>query len=109
MSIMRHKVVLIVIGLLVVGIAIFFYIDNIFLPVQLKRFITTKSKEILRREVFVESIDFRPIQGFIIKNVSISRKDDPTKPFIQVDEITFNLLLAPVFRKKAIILPSIKI
>lgn len=106
---MRHKVVLIVIGLLVVGIAIFFYIDNIFLPVQLKRFITTKSKEILRREVFVESIDFRPIQGFIIKNVSISRKDDPTKPFIQVDEITFNLLLAPVFRKKAIILPSIKI
>ncbi|MCK5082246.1 MAG: DUF748 domain-containing protein, partial [Candidatus Omnitrophica bacterium] len=106
---MKRKIVLILIGLLLVGIATFFYIDNVFLPIQFKRFITTKAEKFLQREVSVESIDFRPIQGFIVKNISVSRKDDPSKPFIQVDEITFNLLLAPIFQKKAIILPNIKI
>ena len=109
MSVMKRKIVFILTGLLVVGIATFFYIDNVFLPIQFKRFITTKAEEFLQREVSVESIDFRPVQGFIIKNISISRKDDPLKPFIQADEVTFNLLLAPFFRKKAIILPNIRI
>ena len=109
MNIMKRRVVLILIGLLVVGIATFFYIDNIFLPIQFKRFVTTKAEKLLQRRVSVKSIDFRPIQGFIIKNILISRKDDPAKPFIRIGEITFNLLLAPIFQKKAIILPSIKI
>ncbi|MBN1870377.1 MAG: AsmA family protein [Candidatus Omnitrophica bacterium] len=106
---MKHRAFFILIGLIILGAAAFFYIDNIFLPIQFKRFITTRSEGFLHRKVSVDTIDFRPVQGFIVKGVRISRKDDPEKPFIHVDEITFNLLFVPLFPKKAVILPSIKI
>ena len=109
MGVMRHRTVLILIGLLLVGVAAYFYIENIFLPVQFKQFMTTNAEKLLQRRVSVDTIDFRPIRGFVIRNIFVSRKDDPSLPFIQIDEVTFNLLLAPVFRKKTVILPNIKI
>jgi len=106
---MKRRLIFILTGFIVLGIAAFFYIDTIFLPIQFKRFITTRAERLLQREVSIGAIDFRPIKGFIIENITIARKDAPNKPFIQIRQVTFNLLLAPIFRKKAVIIPNIKI
>jgi hypothetical protein len=106
---MKRRIIFISCGLLIIGIATFFYIDTVFLPGQFKQFIITKAEKSLRREVSIGNIDFRPIKGFLIENITIARKDDPNRPFIQIKEVEFNLLFAPIFQKQAIILPHIKI
>lgn len=106
---MTRRLILIVLTLILLGVAAFFYIDTVFLPVQFKRFVTTRAERLLRRKVSIGAIDFRPVKGFIVENITVARKDAPHRPFIQVKQATFNLLLVPVFQKKAVIIPGIKI
>ena len=106
---MKHKRIFIIIGIILLGISIFYYIDTVFLPIQFKRYVVTKAEKYLQRQVSINSINFKPIKGFIIDTISISRKDDPDKPFIKVKQVTLSLLLAPIFQKKAVIIPHIKI
>ena len=106
---MKKKLILIIISLIIIGTAAYFYVDTVFLPVQFKRFIISKAEKLLDRRVLISVIDFKPFQGLILKNITISRKSEPDQFFFKSEEITFNLLLIPFFQKKAIIIPSIKI
>lgn len=105
---MKRKFILILISLIIVGAAAFFYIDTVFLPVQFKRYVTSRAEKLLNRKVSIGAIDFKIFQGFILENITVARKDDPNQSFFKSKKITFNLLLTPFFQKKAII-PSIKI
>lgn len=106
---MKRRLLFIISALIMLAAIGYFYIDNIFLPVKLKQFIIEKTQEKLKRTVSIESVDFKPIKGFVLKNVTINQKEDPLKPFIQTDEISFNVLPAPILKSKTVIVPSITI
>jgi len=86
---------------------LYFYIQNIFLPVQFKRFVILKAQEYLHRNVTIDEIRFSPLSGFVVRNVTVYQKDAPDRVFLRADEVTFHVLLAPVFQKKLILIPSI--
>ena len=86
-----------------------FYIQNIFLPVQFKRFIIVKAQEYLKRSVTIDEIHFSPLRGFVVRNLTVYQKDAPGRVFLQADEVAFYVLLAPIFQKKIILIPSIRV
>src|SRR3989338_3987805 len=86
---------------------LYFYIQNIFLPVQFKRFVILKAQEYLNRNVTIDEIRFSPLSGFVVRNVTVYQKEAPDRVFLRADEVTFHVLLAPVFQKKLILIPSI--
>ncbi|MBI3617937.1 MAG: AsmA family protein, partial [Candidatus Omnitrophica bacterium] len=88
---------------------LYFYIQNIFLPVQFKRFVIARAQEYLQRNVTIDEIHFSPLRGFIVRNVTVYQKDDPERVFLQADEVSFHVLLAPVFQKKIILIPSMRV
>jgi len=98
---MKRKLILIGTSLIIIGAAAYFYVDTVFLPVQFKRFVISKVEKLLDRQVSIRVIDFKPFQGLIFKNISISQKDDPDQFFFKSEEITLNLLLVPFFQKKS--------
>ncbi len=87
----------------------YFYIENIFLPLQFKRFIITKAQEFLQRRVSLEEIHFSLLRGFIIHNLTVFQKDDSSRVFVRADEISCQALLIPVFQQKLIFVPSMRI
>lgn len=88
---------------------LYFYVQNIFLPVQFKRFVTAKAQGYLQRPVTIEEIHFSPWRGFIVRNLTVYQKDDLTRVFAQADEISFHMLLAPIFQQKLILIPSLRV
>lgn len=106
---MKRKIIFTIISLIIIGAAAYFYVDTVFLPVQFKRFLTSKVEKLIDRQVSIGAIDFKPFHGLILKNVTIFQIDDPDQYFFKSKEITFNLLLVPFFQKKAIIIPNIRI
>ncbi len=88
---------------------LYFYIQNIFVPVQFKRFVIARAREYLKRDVTLDEIRFSPWGGFVVRNLTVYQKDDPGRVFLQADEVTFHVLLAPVFRKKIILIPSMRV
>ncbi len=88
---------------------LYFYIQNIFLPVQFKRFVIARAQEYLQRNVTIDEIRFSPLSGFVVRNVTVYQKDVPERVFLQADEVTFHVLLAPVFQKKIILIPSMRL
>jgi uncharacterized protein involved in outer membrane biogenesis len=106
---MRRKIILVLASLIIISTAAYLYIDSVFLPVQFRQYITLKTKEALQRDVSIGRVGFRLFQGFVVENITIAQKDDPNRPFLQVREAKFNLLLMPLLRQHTVIFPHIKI
>jgi len=106
---MKRKLLLILASLIIIGTATYFYINTVFLPVQFKQYVTSKAKKYLDREVSIDAIDFKLFKGLVFERITISRKDDPNELFIEAQKVTLNLLLLPLFQKKTVIIPNIKI
>ena len=106
---MNRKMIGTIATVLLIGLAVFFYLDTVFLPLQFKRYVILKAQEYLQRPVAIEHIDINPLKGFVIKNMSVGQRENPGKPFVHIPRITFNILLVPLFQKKTLIIPNIKI
>ena len=104
-----RKTVYALLTIFILSYFLYFYIQNIFLPVQFKRFVITRAQEYLHRNVTIDKIHFSPLSGFVVRNLTVYQKDDPARVFLQADEVTFHVLLAPVFQKKIILIPSIRV
>lgn len=91
------------------GLIGFFYLKNIFLPVKFKEIVINKTQEFLKRDVAISAIDYSPLKGIILKNVVITEKDAPKKPFIKISEVSFNIVIASFFKNKQIIIPHVTI
>ncbi|GEM_PF-3340572 len=87
----------------------YFYINYIFFPVKLKHIIEEKATAIFGRPVSIEEIHFKPIQGFTLRDISVWEQETKEQLFIKIDEANFNILLAPLFKEKAVIIPSLKL
>lgn len=103
----RRTVYLIIAILLFCG-SLYLFLENIFLPNSFKRFVILRAQEFLNRPVSLGEIHFSPWRGFIIRDLTVYQKDDPDKPFLRVEEASFNIFFAPPFNQKIVIIPSIE-
>ncbi|HBG62354.1 MAG: hypothetical protein A2Y03_02720 [Omnitrophica WOR_2 bacterium GWF2_38_59] len=103
------KLLFIVLALFMLGTIGYYYINNIFLPVKFKHYVEVKSQEFLGRSVSIGALEFEILKGFVLSDVEIQRKDDDAKHFARFKEISFNVLFAPIFQNKKIIIPTIRI
>lgn len=104
-----RKTIYTILTIFILAYFLYFYVQNIFLPVQFKRFVTAQAREYLQRNVSVEEIHFSPLKGFIVRNITVYQKDDPTRVFLRADEVAFHVLLAPMLWQKLILIPSIRV
>lgn len=104
-----RKTIYTLLTIFILSYFLYFYIQNIFLPVQFKRFVTARAQEYLNRNVTIDKIHFSPLSGFVVRNLTVYQKDDPEHVFLQADEVAFHVLLAPVFQKKIILIPSMRL
>ena len=108
-KIMNRKATFVLFSITLLGIAVFYYIDTIFLPIQFKQYLTVKAEKYLQRKVYIGNVDFKLLKGFVIDDIGVARRDDPARAFIKIKQLSFNLMLAPVFRRQAVIIPAIRI
>ncbi len=85
------------------------YLNTIFLPFQAKDVITSKAKELLKRDVFIGEMIFLPAKGLVLKDIRISEKNNSTLPFVSIKEININVVLPDIFHTGHIFIPSINI
>lgn len=104
-----RKTIYTLLTIFILSYFLYFYIQNIFLPVQFKRFVIARAREYLHRNVTIDKIHFSPLSGFVVRNLTVYQKDDPERVFLQADEVTFHVLLAPVFQRKIILIPSMRL
>jgi hypothetical protein len=104
-----RKTIYVIIAVILLAVSLYTYINNIFLPVQFKRFITAKAGEALHRTVTIREIHFRPVRGFVFQNVTVYQKDDPARPFLQAEEVALNFIFVPSFKKPSVIIPSVSL
>ncbi len=86
-----------------------YYINNVFLPIQLKELINSKAQTALKRDIDFSHINYQPFRGFVIKNITIFRKDAPNLPLIHIKEVRFNILFAPLLQRQELVIPSVTI
>ena len=104
----QRKIVVVLLTFLILGVVLAFYINNIFLPFQFKQFIVTQAYKYLQRQVVIREIHFQLIKGFTLRDITIYQKDETNKPFIHIDEASFNILLTSFLKNKTLIIPTLK-
>ncbi|MBU0467559.1 MAG: AsmA family protein [Candidatus Omnitrophica bacterium] len=103
------KFLFILLALFMLGTIVYYYINNIFLPVKFRHYVEIRAQEILGRPVSIGKLEFEIIKGFVISDIEIQKKDDAFKNVAKIKEISFNVLFAPIFKSKKIIIPTIRI
>lgn len=106
---MRKRLIFTLLIIFLLGLTAYFYINNFFLPVKFKNFVESKASLFLERNVSIEEIRFELIEGFLLKDITIYEENSETKKFLTIPKISFNILLAPIFKSKNIIIPHIKV
>ena len=101
------KTFYILIAILLLAASLYLYVENIFLPIQFKGFITAKAEDFLKRPVTIGEIHFNLLRGFVVREITVYQKDSPALPFVQIDEVSLNIFLAPFFSPQAVIIPSV--
>jgi hypothetical protein len=100
---MRYRIILAVFLIIIFIISgILIYINNVFLPVTLKKEITQKLEKNLGKDVRIEKIRYSIFKGLIIKNLAIFDAAQD-KTYLEVKEISFNFLITPLLQRKIII------
>ena len=103
------KFLFIVFAIFMLGIICYFYINNIFLPIKFRHYVEQRTEELLGRQVSIGKLEFEILKGFVVSDIAIQKKSDDTKLFAKIDEVSFNILFAPIFKSKKIIIPTIRI
>lgn len=105
---MKYKVIIAVIltiALLVSSALI--YVNNVFLPVKIKARLTQELENNLGKNVRIEKLRYSLIKGLAIQNLVIYDKSED-QTYLSAEEISLNLLILPLFKKK-IIIPFLRI
>lgn len=103
------KFIFIIFAIFMLGTICYFYVNNIFLPIKFRKYIEQRAQEILGRSVNIGKLEFEVLKGFVISDIEIQKKEDDTKHFATIDELSFNILFAPIFKSKKVIIPTIRI
>lgn len=99
------KKILFIISIILVFLAGgLFYINKMLLPVHIKGLLLRAAQEQLKgRAITLGSLNYNPLKGIVLTDLVITAKNNPTKAFIQINEVSAQILLLPLFQKKIII------
>lgn len=109
MRVIRKRILFIVLGITMLGTIAYFYINNIFIPVRFKQYVINKASTSLNRKVDISDIRYELIKGFTIKDVTIYQKEGERGTFLNIDEISFNVMLFNFLMERHIVIPTLKI
>lgn len=65
-----------------------FYLNTVFLPLQVKDFIVQKAKSFLNRDVSIEKLIFHPGKGFVLENIRINQNNGDPVPLLTIQEVS---------------------
>ena len=106
---MLKKILITLTIVLILSFIAFFYINAVFLPIQLKQIAVKKTRELLHRDITFSEITYNPVKGIIVKDLILFQKKYPKEPFIKIKEASFNVLLASLLKTKTIVIPSLNL
>ncbi len=92
--------------LLTVGLI---YLNNVFLPVKVKQIAIEQAEKFLHRKVTLGNLQFSPVKGLVLADLTVAEKGSPDKIFVQIKRASGNILLWPFLKEKKIIIPAIVI
>ncbi len=85
-----------------------FYVNKILLPIQVKGMAIQAATDALKRNVSFDSLQYSPLRGFVITNLIITEKNDPSRTFVRAKNASAQILFFALLQKKLII-PSLRI
>jgi uncharacterized protein involved in outer membrane biogenesis len=80
-----------------------FYINKVLLPVQLKGMIIKSAEDALHRKVTFDTIQWGPLKGLAITNLTVYNQDNPEEVFLHIEKASAQVLFFPLFHKKLIV------
>ena len=95
---------IILLSLFLIG---YIFINYYLLPVKFKNVVVSKLEKATNRKVDLKALSYSPLKGIILSNIKIY--DGQQKDFISVDQISCNILLLDLIKKKSIIIPSLRV
>ena len=78
---LRLSLIIAVILLLLAGGL--FYVNKVLLPIQIKGMAVKAASEAMKRSVTFDTLQYSPLQGFVVTNLVIAEKDDPARAFVR--------------------------
>ncbi len=108
LSPLTRKISLIMAIIFFIFAAGLFYVNKVLLPIQVKGMAIKAATDALKRNVTFDELQYSPLHGFIITDLVIAEKDDPSRIFIRAKHASAQILLLPLLQKK-LIFPVIRI
>ncbi len=91
----------ILIVLILGGMAVF--LNNYLLPVKLESFLQNTLTDALQKPVCFEKVGFNIFKGVVINDITVFQTQEKKEVFFKAKCVSFNPLLLPLIRKKAVI------
>ncbi|MCA9407043.1 MAG: hypothetical protein KC684_10930, partial [Candidatus Omnitrophica bacterium] len=79
---MAKRLIYILLALTMLGTIAFFYINNILLPVKVKKMIIQNAPDQIHRTVDIGNIRFSPFKGLVFQDIRIYEKGSSTETFL---------------------------
>jgi hypothetical protein len=101
--------------LIIIAAVVFFltaltvYVNRVILPVQAKKFVTSQAEAFLKRKVEFQALHFNWVRGFVIEKLKVYQKGSQDQVFLQVERLSFGLIVIPGTKQYKIAIPLISL
>ena len=102
---MKKIILIILLFAVLITLGITIYFNKVLLPVKAKSFILEKIELYTSCRTEIDRLSFNPIKGFILENISLSKRDEEKDKLIFIERASVNLLVLPAFKDKKIVVP----
>lgn len=103
------KIAALVVAVLVFVFAVMgFFLEKVLLPQKLSRLVTEKAFALTGRRATLEQAEYSLFKGVTLRNLALLERDGTT-PFLKAEEIRFQIILLPFFRKARILIPRLSV
>jgi len=103
------KVFIIILSILFFLTALTFYLNRVIFPTLVKKIVTQRIEETIKRKVEIDSIHLNWVRGFVIDKIKIYEKGPNTAVFAQAQQVSFGIILFPGFKHYRITIPYINV
>jgi hypothetical protein len=105
---MLKKILIIAAIIIAVITAGVLYVNMVLLPVQVKGMVIDAAQKALNRKVTFDSLEYNPINGFVLRNLAVYSDNTSNDIFMHLDYASAQVLFPALLQKK-VILPSVHI
>ena len=104
----KHRLFIVIAGIVFFLAALTFYLNRVVFPVQIKKIAIAQAENFLKRKVEIEALHFNWVKGFVVDKIKIYQKNSD-QVFLQAQRISFGIIFIPGIKQHKIIfsqLPS---